>query len=162
MFKITDIGNNHYKIKTTHYPYISNKKHNRHIALLGIGGNIGNVNRRFEHLFWFLKRSGFVKILQTSPILKNPPFGYENQPFFYNALILIDTKLTPIELLRFILHTEKKFGRKRSFKNAPRTLDIDMIKYDKIILNRSNLVLPHPFWSARDSVLLPLSWMKGV
>jgi 2-amino-4-hydroxy-6-hydroxymethyldihydropteridine diphosphokinase len=162
VFKITKIGNDNYRIKTSHYPYISNNKHSRNIALLGIGGNIGDVNKRFEHLFWFLKRSRFVKILQTSPILKNPPFGYENQPFFYNAIILVDTKLTPIELLRFILHVEKKFGRKRSFKNAPRTLDIDMIKYGKLILNKSNLVLPHPFWSVRDSVLLPLAWMKGV
>lgn len=162
MFKITDIGSNNYKIKTSHYPYISNKKYNRHKVLLGIGGNIGNVTKRFEHLYWFLKRSGFINIIQTSPILKNPPFGYMEQPFFYNALILVDTELTPTELLRFILYTEKKFGRKRSFKNAPRTLDIDMIKYDKIILNKSNLILPHPFWGVRDSVLLPLSWMKGL
>ncbi|MBD3808456.1 MAG: 2-amino-4-hydroxy-6-hydroxymethyldihydropteridine diphosphokinase [Epsilonproteobacteria bacterium] len=162
MFKLTKIDNYNYKVRTQHYPYISNAKHTGHAVLLGIGGNIGDVVRRFEHLFWFLKRSKQVRIMQTSPILKNPPFGYMDQPYFYNALLLIDTKLTPMKLLRFILNTEKKFGRKRSFKNAPRTLDIDMIKYEKLIFNRPNLVLPHPFWNTRDSVLLPLSWMRGV
>lgn len=156
------IGEHLYKIRSQHYPFIVNKKYGGNKVLLGIGGNVGNVVRRFEHLFWFLKRSRFVNILQTSPILKNPPFGYKDQPFFYNALVLIETNLTPEKLLYFILNAEKKFGRKRSFKNAPRTLDIDMIKYGKITLNRKNLVLPHPFWSTRDSVLLPLSWMKGV
>lgn len=161
MFKITKIDSDNYKIATSNYPYISNKKYNNHTALLGIGGNIGDVIRRFEHLFWFLRRSKHIRILETSPILKNPPFGFDDQPFFYNALMLVDTRLTPIELLRFILDVEKKFGRKRSFKNAPRTLDIDMIKYEKIILNKPSLVLPHPFWNTRDSVLLPLSWMRG-
>jgi len=161
VFKVTKIDNYNYKVRTEHYPYISNAKQTGHRVLLGIGGNIGDVVRRFEHLFWFLKRSKHVRIIQTSPILKNPPFGYLEQPYFFNALLLIDTKLTPVKLLRFILDTEKKFGRKRSFKNAPRTLDIDIIKYEKLILNKQNLVLPHPFWNIRDSVLLPLSWMRG-
>lgn len=161
MFKITKIDIDNCKVVTSNYPYISNKKTNNHTVLLGIGGNVGNVVRRFEHLFWFFRRSNHIRILQTSPILKNPPFGYHDQSFFYNALVLIDTRLSPAQLLRFILNVEKKFGRKRSFKNAPRTLDIDMIKYDKLILNKSNLVLPHPFWNTRNSVLLPLSWMRG-
>jgi len=161
VFKVTKIDNCNYKVRTQHYPYISNAKQTGHTVLLGIGGNIGDVVRRFEHLFWFLKRSKHVRIIQASPMLKNPPFGYQDQPYFFNALLLIDTKLTPAKLLRFILDTEKKFGRKRSFKNAPRTLDIDMIKYEKLISKRPNLVLPHPFWNTRDSVLLPLSWMRG-
>lgn len=129
-------------------------------VLLGIGGNIGNVIQRFNRLFWFLKRSNILRVIESSPILKNPPFGYLEQDDFYNALILIETKLTPKELLRYILKVEDKFGRKRLFKDGPRTLDIDMIFYENINLNSENLTLPHPGWTHRESVLTPLAEMK--
>ena len=99
-------------------------------------------------------------MLQTSPILKNPPFGYTNQDDFYNAIMVISTTKTPKELLEYILRVEKKFSRKRPFKDAPRTLDIDMIFYDDIILNTKKLTLPHPQYSSRVSVLIPLSYIK--
>ena len=68
-------------------------------AVLGIGGNIGDVRRRFNHLFFFFRRSPYVDILETSPVLKNPPFGYLNQPYFFNSIVLIKTSLNPKELL---------------------------------------------------------------
>ena len=128
---------------------------------LGIGGNVGDTLRHFEHLFFYFQRSSLVNILETAPILKNPPFGYTDQADFYNSVILIETNLTPKALLRYILKTEKRFGRKRLFKDAPRTLDIDIIFYENIVMNSKVLKLPHPGWSKRDSVLIPLSYMKG-
>jgi len=128
---------------------------------LGIGGNVGDTLRRFEHLFFFFQQSGFVHILETAPILKNPPFGYIEQEDFYNSIILVETYLTPKALLRYILKIEKRFGRKRLFKDAPRTLDIDIIFYEKQVMDSKVLKLPHPGWSKRDSVLIPLSYMKG-
>ncbi|NKQ41349.1 MAG: 2-amino-4-hydroxy-6-hydroxymethyldihydropteridine diphosphokinase [Sulfurovum sp.] len=133
-----------------------------HNALLGLGGNIADTVRRLERLYFFLQKSSFVSVVETSPILKNPPFGYVHQDDFYNAVIHIQTNLTAMELLRYILRVEKKFGRKRSFANAPRTLDIDMIFYDDIIMNKKILTLPHPRWRGRDSVLLPMKEMKGI
>lgn len=130
-------------------------------VLLGIGGNIGDVLRRFEHLLIYLQRDGIVHILETAPILKNPPFGYTQQADFYNSLLLVETQLTAKALLRYILRVERVFGRKRSFADAPRTLDIDMIFYENIILNTKRLTLPHHAWMKRDSVLIPLSYMKG-
>lgn len=130
-------------------------------ALLGIGGNIGDVVRRFEHLFTYLNRSPLIHIKETSPILKNPPFGYTDQEEFYNALIRIETDLTPKALLRYILTIEKRFGRKRLFKDGPRTLDIDIIFYENVTMHTEHLTIPHPYWSQRDSVLIPLSYMKG-
>ncbi len=149
-----------------HYPWqtkIPTKafNHSKHKAILGIGGNIANVCRRFEHLFWFLKRSKYITILESSPILKNPPFGFINQDDFYNALLLVSTSLTPRELLAYILRVEKRFGRKRLLLNGPRTLDIDIIFYDDIQIDSKELSIPHPQWMKRNSVLIPLSLMKG-
>ena len=144
-----------------HYPYTSvHRRKKRYKALLGIGGNIGDVLRRFEHLFYVLKTSPFVNVLETAPVLKNPPFGYRDQAYFYNSLILVETNLTPRALLRYILRVEKRFGRKRLFKDGPRTLDIDMIFYENIKMESKALTLPHPAWTQRSSVLIPLSHMK--
>ena len=156
------INNNNKLIFTKKFPCqkISNSS-KKHKAILGIGGNLGDVVRRFNHLFEYFNHSVFLNILETSPILKNPPFGYLEQDDFYNSLMLVETNLTPRELLTFVLHTEKKFRRKRSFLNAPRTLDIDIIFYDDIEMKSKVLTIPHPHWSKRDSVLIPLSYMKG-
>jgi len=150
----------HTLIFTPHFPY-NTKSKGRYKALLGIGGNIGNVIRRFEHLFFYLKRSSFIHMIETAPILKNPPFGYLEQGDFYNSLILVETDLTPQALLRYMLRVEKVFGRKRLFKDGPRTLDIDIIFYENIKMDTKSLTLPHPAWMQRDSVLIPLTMMKG-
>jgi len=130
-------------------------------ALLGIGGNIGDVRRRFNHLFIYLQKSPYITIIETAPILKNPPFGYLEQDYFYNSLVYIKTSLQPKALLRYILHTEKKFSRKRSFQDAPRTLDIDMIFYEDLSMATKDLTLPHPSWRERSSVLIPMSYMES-
>ena len=140
------------------YPYLSKIESTKpYQATLGIGGNIGDVRRRFNHLFHFLQKSSVVDIIETAPILKNPPFGYLEQEYFYNSLIIVKTCLRPKVLLRYILHVEKKFGRKRSFTDAPRTLDIDMIFYEDEVMNTTELTLPHHAWSERASVTVPLS-----
>ncbi len=150
-------------IFTPHFPYNA-QKHSlkRHRALLGIGGNVGDVLRRFEHLFVYLKKSRAVEVVETSPLLKNPPFGFTKQEEFLNGLILVRTDLTPRRLLRYVLRTEKRFGRKRLFKDAPRTLDIDIIFYDDITMQSPELTLPHPHWMERSSVLIPLAKMRKV
>ena len=133
---------------------MSNKPHK---ALIGIGCNIGNCIRRFKKLYLFLNSHPKIDIIQTSIIYKNPPFGYLNQLDFFNTVMVIYTDFSPYELLNFLLYTEKKFRRKRSFKNAPRTLDLDIIIYDNIKMNKPNLILPHPHYKKRDSVLVPLA-----
>ncbi len=150
-------------IFTPHFPYHAKKiSHKRHRALLGIGGNLGDVLRRFEHLFIDLKRKRVLTIVETSPVLKNPPFGFLEQDDFLNALILVETNMTPRELLKYVLRVEKRFGRKRLFKDAPRTLDIDLIFYENVTMQSKELTLPHPGWMQRSSVLIPLSMMRKV
>lgn len=148
-------------IKEGHYPYRSSTVMGFKKVVLGIGGNVGDTLRRFEHLFFYLQRTSLVHLLETAPILKNPPFGYADQEDFYNSVILIETNLTPKALLRYILKIEKRFGRKRLFKDGPRTLDIDIIFYENRVMDSKRLTLPHPEWFQRDSVLIPLSYIKG-
>lgn len=161
MLKKKRIDNHHTLIYTRHFPYgIQSSKAYRHKAILGIGGNIGDVVRRFEHLFYFFKKSPFVNLLQTAPIVKNPPFGYTNQMDFYNSLVVVETDLSPRELLNYVLKIEKRFGRKRLFKDGPRTLDIDIIFYDNIKIQTKKLTIPHPEWMKRTSVLIPLQYLS--
>ena len=143
-------------IRATFFPYFkkSNKKNK---ALIGVGCNIGNCIRRFKKLFYFLKAHPKIDIVQTSIIYKNPPFGYLHQPDFYNTIFVIKTSFSVYELLRFLLYVEKKFGRVRSFKNAPRTLDLDIILFNNLKINKKNLKVPHPFFKKRSSVLVPLA-----
>ena len=154
------IDDKHTLIKTLLYPSEFKSK-GGHRVLLGIGGNIGDVMRRFEHLFYYFKRSSFLKIIETAPILKNPPFGYTKQQDFYNTLFLIETALTPRALLQYVLRVEIFFGRKRIFKDGPRTLDIDILFYENVNMDTKDLILPHPEWMKRNSVLIPLMHMKG-
>ena len=149
--------NNRKIIKTTFFPAKIKKSNKKNISLIGIGCNLGNCIRRFKKLYLFLSNHPKIDIIQTSIIYKNPPFGYLNQPDFYNSILVIKTDYSPFELLRFLLYTEKKFGRIRSFKNAPRTLDLDIILYNNVRIKTEKLKIPHPFYKKRDSVLVPLA-----
>ncbi len=144
-------------IKTTFFPAKIKKSTKRNIALIGIGCNVGNCIRRFKKLYLFLSNHPKIDIIQTSIIYKNPPFGYLDQPDFYNSVLIVKTDFSPYELLNFLMYVEKKFGRIRSFKNAPRTLDLDIILYNNVKINTEKLKIPHPFFKKRDSVLVPLA-----
>ena len=128
----------------------------RFTATIGIGGNVGDVKRRFEHLFIFFKKDKRVELVKTSLILKNPPFGYEEQDDFFNSVIVLNTSMKVKSFLDYLLRVEKKFARKRSFANAPRTLDLDIIFFDNLVINTPKLQIPHKSWLKRDSVVIPL------
>ena len=147
-------------IRDSSFPATFGQRRRSHQVTVGIGGNVGNMKRRFVHLIHFLKRDSWVSLHLSSPILENPPFGFIDQDNFYNAVLVLSTDLNARALLRHLLSIEKKFGRKRSFKNAPRTLDIDMLFYDDIVMNHRDLTLPHPGWNKRESVLIPLAYLS--
>ena len=147
--------------KSKNFPTISRKlSKKRHLITIGIGGNIGNVIKRFELLYLYLKKSNSFDIVETSPILRNPPFGYLEQDDFYNAVMVLKTNLTPHQSLKKLLRIEKKFKRKRDFENSPRTLDLDIIFFDKISINKKDLIIPHFDYQNRNSVMIPLSLLK--
>ncbi|NWF67274.1 MAG: 2-amino-4-hydroxy-6-hydroxymethyldihydropteridine diphosphokinase [Campylobacterales bacterium] len=138
--------------------YSFNKK--LFFATISIGANIGNCINRFKTLFQVLNRHSLIKIISTSPILKNPPFGFLKQNYFYNAVINIATSLDLRAFFKYTKNLEKRFQRVKSFKNAPRTLDIDIIFFDNLNYVSKDLVVPHYDWKNRVSVVLPMSRMR--
>lgn len=133
------------------------KNTHRYKAILGVGGNVGDVKRRFEHLFYALKKEKRVTLIETSNILQNPPFGFAHQDDFLNCVIVVRVSMQPMAFLDYLMRLEKKFARKRSFANAPRTLDLDILFFDNRVIQKKRLTLPHPHWFKRQSVLIPLS-----
>ena len=144
------------------FPKVFRSKKRGNFAVWGIGGNIGNVPRRFKKLLQLLKAHRRIGLHASSIILKNPPFGYLEQPDFFNAVIAFDTDMSPRELLRYGLYLERRFKRRRTFKNAPRTLDIDIIFYEDRVMKKRDLQIPHPHWSERASVIIPLRFILEV
>ena len=143
-------------LKGLRFPFKTDSKTpHRYKSVVGIGGNIGDVKRRFEHLFYTIKKDKRVKLMQTSLILKNPPFGYADQEDFFNSIIVLNTSMQPHVFLSYLMRLEKKFARKRSFANAPRTLDLDIIFFDNRVIQTKKLTVPHPSWSSRESVVIP-------
>jgi len=141
--------------------YLKKKSKKKHQIVVGVGGNIKNSIKRFQKLFIYLKRSKNFTLIESSYILKNPPFGYLDQPYFFNTVLLLKTNLTPHLSLRALQKIEKKFKRKRIFKNSPRTLDLDIIFFDKITYNKKNLTIPHRDFLRRESVLIPLHLLRS-
>lgn len=140
--------------------YSQNSMRLKYKAILGIGGNVGNTVLIFKKLLLYLKNSPNIKLLQTSPILINPAFGYIKQKDFHNAVLLIDTSLKPRQLLSLCLRLEQRLGRKRSFKNAPRTIDIDIIDFANHKVKQKDLYIPHLDYQNRNSVIIPMSFLK--
>lgn len=146
---------------TNTFPYkstrISSKKNK---VTLGIGGNIGDVKKTFKLLFLLLLKDRRFHIEATTPMLQNPPFGYLEQNDFINAIIVVSTNLSAFALLKVTQRYENRFKRKRTFQDAPRTLDIDIIFFNQEKINTQKLTIPHKGYTKRDSVQIPLSYLK--
>lgn len=105
-------------------------------------------------------RQTLATVLQedaASALYRTPPWGYPDQPDFINAVIRYRTDLSPLVLLALLQRVEQEQGRERPFKNAPRTLDLDVLLYDDLHLNLPQLTLPHPGIRERAFVLYPLA-----
>ena len=131
-------------------------------VILGLGGNIGDVKKRFNGLYFKLSRDSRFHIVENSALLINEAFGFKEQADFTNAVMLVQTSLAARQILKITANLEKRFGRVRSFKNAPRTLDIDILYFSGRNRNDTRLVLPHPGARSRASVILPLGTMRRV
>ena len=131
-------------------------------VILGLGGNIGDVKKRFNGLYFKLSRDSRFHIVENSALLINEAFGFKEQADFTNAVMLVQTSLAARQILKITANLEKRFGRVRSFKNAPRTLDIDILYFSGRNRNDARLRLPHPGAQSRASVILPLGTMRRV
>ena len=121
---------------------------------LALGSNIGD---RMAHLHRAVEALEDVGNRQAvSSVYETPPAGYRDQPDFLNLVMLIGTFLAPEELLAVSQSVEREAGRRRSFRDAPRTLDIDIILYGTEVVDRPGLSIPHPRWRERSFVAIPL------
>ena len=123
-------------------------------AFLGIGSNIRDKEENIKKAIGLVREK--YKVLKSSSLYETEPVGYKEQDWFLNCAVEIETKLTPLELLDFLKSVEKKLGRANTIKNGPRTIDLDILFYDGLIINEKNLTIPHPRLHERLFVLEPL------
>jgi 2-amino-4-hydroxy-6-hydroxymethyldihydropteridine diphosphokinase len=128
-------------------------------ALLALGGNVGDVPDTFNRAIAMLADGADIRVQARSSNYSTPPWGVTDQPRFVNAALLVATVLSPHELLARAQEVEGRLGRTRPSGQrwGPRTLDIDLIAYDDIRFNTSELTLPHPRALERAFVLAPLA-----
>ncbi|HSG82762.1 MAG TPA: 2-amino-4-hydroxy-6-hydroxymethyldihydropteridine diphosphokinase [Gemmatimonadota bacterium] len=125
-------------------------------VLLGLGSNEGDRVRQLERALERLKR--LIRIERVSSIYETQPVGVRDQPWFLNLVCLGHTRLLPYDLLEFLHEVENSLGRVRSEERfGPRTIDIDILAYEERVLERHDLVLPHPRMTERRFVLEPLA-----
>jgi 2-amino-4-hydroxy-6-hydroxymethyldihydropteridine diphosphokinase len=96
------------------------------------------------------------RVLAHSSLYRSAPVGYLDQPDFINAVAKLETELSPRALLDALLELEQECGRTREFRNAPRTLDMDLLLYDELRHHEHSLTIPHPQMHLRAFVLRPL------
>ena len=121
-----------------------------------LGSNIGNNSLQLSVAIKNIeKRIG--AITRNSRLYSTSAWGDTRQPDFLNQVLVVETALTPIETMQTILDIEKEMGRVRTLKNAPRIIDIDILFFNKLVLNEPMLTLPHPEIQNRRFVLIPLN-----
>lgn len=124
-------------------------------AYIGLGGNIGDAKQLIKDAIVCLAQRPEVKVTSRSCMYKSAPVNASGEDFI-NAVISIDTYLTPEEVLHLCMKVESQFGRERPYTNAPRTLDLDLLSYDDVCIASHELTIPHPRMTERAFVLLPL------
>jgi len=122
---------------------------------LGLGSNLGNRKKNLHRALELLSQHAVVE--KVSAIYETEPVGYKEQPEFLNAVCRVSIELQPEPLLKLVKKTETGLGRKPSFPNAPRTIDIDILFYDDEVVAEEDLTVPHPKLAERAFVLVPLA-----
>lgn len=125
------------------------------IAYLGLGSNLGDRGGNIAKAAALLQEKG-TTLLKISSIVETDPVGGPAQDKFLNAVIKVETTLSPLELLNHCHAIEQKLGRVRTVANGPRTIDVDILLYDRLVLDTPLLKIPHPRMSERAFVLGPL------
>ncbi len=120
------------------------------------GGNLGKRLINLGNAQKFLEDE-IGKIEKSSSIYETAAWGNNDQPDFYNQAHIIKTKLSPEDIMQKILKIEEKMGRVRTFKNAARIIDIDILFFNEEIINKPGLIIPHAEIANRRFVLEPLN-----
>lgn len=124
-----------------------------HTSYIGLGSNLGDRQNNITEAVEKLSKIG---ITTCSPIYETEPFGYADQPWFLNAIVKLETELSTEALFEHTSSIEKELGKNTPFKNGPRTIDIDILLFDDLVLEHEDLTIPHPHMHERNTVLVPL------
>jgi 2-amino-4-hydroxy-6-hydroxymethyldihydropteridine diphosphokinase len=127
------------------------------LAYVALGANLGNPILTVKSAIGNLDAIVATARVATSSLYRTSPVGLRRQPDFINAVVALATDLSPQALLDQLFVIEQQFGRQRSVKNAPRTLDLDLLLYGDCVLDTPQLTLPHPRMHERAFVLAPLA-----
>lgn len=132
-------------------------------ACVAIGANLGDAASTVMQAMQTLQRLPETTVIKRSSLYRTAPFEAQG-PDFINAAVLLQTHLAPLDLLHALQAIEIQQGRERPYKNAPRTLDLDLIFYGEERMQTTELTLPHPRWQERAFVLYPLAdiWPERV
>lgn len=128
-------------------------------AFIALGGNVGDVRATFDRAIALLCDDGAVRLTARSSDYRTPPWGVTDQPAFINAVIAVETALSPHALLTRMQACERALGRDRAHERhwGPRPIDLDLLAHDDVTLHAPNLTLPHPHLFERAFVLVPLA-----
>ena len=125
-------------------------------AYIGLGSNLGDRIAYIEAAVAELEQAAGIRVLSASSLYETPPVGYLDQPHFLNAVVSVETDLSPPELLQTLRRIEDAHGRQRSIRWGPRTLDLDLLVCGDRVVRTTALTLPHPHLTDRCFVLVPL------
>lgn len=126
------------------------------MAFVGLGANLGEPERRVREALGELDAIAHTRVVKRSSLYRSQPLGYVAQPPFVNAVAQLETGLPAERLLAELQEIEARHGRQRSFRNAPRTLDLDLLLFGKAVIDTEKLKVPHPRMHERAFVLAPL------
>lgn len=125
-------------------------------AYLGIGGNIGDRKANIEGAIEILRSSDSIEVTKVSSLYETEPVGYEDQDWFMNVVVEIETTLSPYELLEYCQNIENELKRVRLIRWGPRTIDVDVLLYEGYESDAEDLTVPHPRMTERAFVMVPL------
>jgi 2-amino-4-hydroxy-6-hydroxymethyldihydropteridine diphosphokinase len=127
-------------------------------AYVGLGSNLGDREETVHRALGLLNADPHISVLAVSSLRETDPVGYLDQPRFLNGACLIDTSLSPRELLDRLLDVERQLGRTRGGQRfGPRTIDLDLVLYEGVVVDEPGLTVPHPSLLERQFVLEPLA-----
>jgi 2-amino-4-hydroxy-6-hydroxymethyldihydropteridine diphosphokinase len=135
------------------------KGNKRHTGFLLLGGNIGNTKAYFDQCVQLLNATD-VAVIKASSVYRSEPWGMDDAPWFLNQVLEVSTERLPEDLLALLLEVEQQLGRVRE-PNAgttytSRSIDIDLLYFDDLILDTKSLTIPHPRLHLRRFTLMPL------
>lgn len=127
-----------------------------HRVYISIGSNLGDPEHNIRTALRKIDSTAGIKVVNVSSLYLTEPVGFEDQPWFHNCVAELNTELGPQTLLEALQQIENDLGRVRTVRWGPRTLDLDILLFDRLQINSESLTIPHPRMKERSFVMVPL------